>query len=298
MTFTTKGSKKPPGTLRMHMFVYICLGGAGPKEESGQRNPVRSKPSISCLVMKRKTTQKMHTVFFFSQANPCNITSNICIQLPCGVIQQTMVISDKLYIPMVWPGISQTSIGEKDPKSLMIKKRQLGCRNSPWSKISPGWETPTKSRISDDPNQKLGWFSTFSRKRWYHTQILINFDHFVSSSSKFGVAKNPILTKGTEFKDDACDLHWHSTSPIRWRLDIVQLSWLVGRFASFEADGWVWYLTSPPKNSPFHQIFWYLHCFFKACFEVLNDGCFNGMIPKLLLKKHGCFIRTHLKQVV
>lgn len=155
---------------------------------------------------------------------------------------------------------------------------------------------PNKEQnLWNDPNQKLGWFSTFSRKRWYHAQILTFCIFFIKI---WGFAKNPILSKGTEFKDDACDLHWHSTSPTRWRLDIVQLSWLVGRFASFEADGWVWYLTSPQKNSPFHQNFWYLHCSFKACFEVLNDGCFNGMIPKLLFKKHGSFIRTHLKQVV
>ena len=38
MTFT-KGSQ-PPVTLLMNIFVYIRLGGAGPKEESGQPNPV------------------------------------------------------------------------------------------------------------------------------------------------------------------------------------------------------------------------------------------------------------------
>ena len=150
MTFT-KGVEKPPGTS----------WGSWPKRRKWPTEIRWEASRLLAVQSWREKQPKRCTQFFFVQANPCNITSNICIQLPCGVIQQTMVISDKLYIPMVWPGISQTSIGEKHPKSLMIKKSQLGCRNSPWSKISPGWETPTKSRISDDPNQKLGWFSTF-----------------------------------------------------------------------------------------------------------------------------------------
>ena len=196
---------------------------------------------------------------------------------------------------MVWPGISQTSIGEKNPNSLMINKRQLR-RLSKFTLIQDfSWmRNPNKE-------QNLWWSKSKTRVvfNFFKKKMIPrpNFDLLYLLHQNLGWPKTT-TTKGTEFKDDACDLHWHSTSPTRWRLDIVQLSWLVGRFASFEADGWVWYLTSPPKNSPFHQNFWYLHCSFKACFEVLNDGCFNGMIPKLLFKKHGSFIRTHLKQVV
>ena len=141
-----KGSKKPPGTS----------WGSWPKRRKWPTEIRWEASRLLAVQSWREKQPKRCTQFFFVQANPCNITSNICIQLPCGVIQQTMVISDKLYIPMVWPGISQTSIGEKHPKSLMIKKSQLGCRNSPWSKIFSWMRNPNKE-------QNLWWSKSKTR---------------------------------------------------------------------------------------------------------------------------------------
>lgn len=194
MTFTKGVAKTTWNVAHEYICIYhiFVLGELAQKKKVA--NGIRWEASRLLAVQSWREKQPNRcTQFFFVQANPCNITSNICIQFLCRVIQEIIVPqmnpkSDKLCIPMVWPGISQTSIGETNPKSLMIKKRPL-CRLLKFTLIQdPSWiETPQQTAES------LKWSKSKTRVvKLLHEKddTTPKFWPFVSSSSKFGVAKN------------------------------------------------------------------------------------------------------------